>query len=203
MVEAPSDDAIRSFPTISAIDTCAVWNILCSRALTIAAKSQDRHFVLADYVRYECLVKPRKPPSDIEVAMQGRLRDELASNRHFSVHQLDVADLTELVTAIGSPRRFHRGEVAALALARKLRNGFLTDDRVARRLGESMIGNSLVRTTPHLVGWLVYAGNLTDGDIPAIIRDNKGFRGNKGHLGDFFQKSYEHAMGLLLRDRTM
>ncbi len=100
--------------------------------------------------------------------MRTLLSDELAANRGFSVHRLAVADLLELVGVIGSPRRFDKGELAALALARKHRNGFLTDDRAARRVGEQAVGVALVRTTPHLVGWLVYAGHLVDGDIPTI-----------------------------------
>jgi hypothetical protein len=43
-------------------------------------------------------------------------------------------------------------------------------------VAENLIGISYVRTTPHLVGWLVYERQLTDGDIPAIISDNKAFR---------------------------
>ncbi|MEO5336627.1 MAG: hypothetical protein H7841_07020 [Magnetospirillum sp. WYHS-4] len=202
MVDAPPDLAVRSFPAVSAIDTCAVWNILCSRTLNSATKGQNRHFVLADYVRYECLVKRRSNgKSEIEASMQRQLSAELEEGRSFSVHQLAVGDLLELVTAVGSPRRFDKGEFAALALARKLNNGFLTDDRAAKRVGESVVGTALVRTTPHLVGWLVFAGCLVDGDIPTIIKDNKVFRGDNGHLGQFIQKSYEHALGLRLCDR--
>lgn len=202
MVDPPPDGAIRSFPMITAIDTCAVWNILCSRTLTAATKSQNRCFVLADYVRYECLVKPRRTTSDIEEGMQNQLLDELAGNRCFSVHQLEVADLLDLVNAVGSPRKFHKGELAALAVARKLRSGFMTDDRVAKRIGKTAIGDASVRTTPHLVGWLVYIGELVDGDISRIISDNKCFRGHNLHLGNFMQQCYEHAMGLRLREWT-
>lgn len=202
MVDAPKDEVIRDFPSTLAIDTCAVWNILCCRSLTIAAKNRNHHFVLADYVRYECLVKWRKNTTAIEAEMQSQLRDELATKRNFSVHNVEIADLLELVAVVGSPRRFDKGEFAALALARKLRNGFLTDDRAARKVGEHAIGTSMVRTTPHLVGWLIYKGQLTDGDIPQIINDNIKFRGSNGHLGAFIKKSYEHAMGLRLRDRA-
>ena len=202
MVDVPSDDAIRSFPAISSIDTCAVWNILCSRTLTHAAKGQSLHFVLTDYVRYECLVKPRRAASEVEENMRTQLFDELVANRSFSVHQLAVTDLLELLGVIGSPKHFDKGELSILAMARKLGSGILTDDRVAKRVGENVVGTANVRTTPHLVGWLVYAGHVVDGDIPVIIRDNKDFRGDNGHLGKFIQKCYEHAMVLRLREQS-
>ncbi len=200
MVDAPRDEAVLSFPAVVAIDTCAVWNILSSRTLTVAAKGQNRHFLLAEYVRYECLVKPRKP-SESGRSLRTKLREELALGRHFSAFSLAVDDLRELVASVGPIRRFHNGELAALALATKLGNGFLTDDRAARTLGENLLGASRVRTTPHLVGWLVYCRQLTDGDIPTIIADNAAFRGENGRLGGFIQKCYEHAMGLRLRNR--
>jgi predicted nucleic acid-binding protein len=203
MVDTPTDEAIRSFPVVSAIDTCAIWNILCSKILVSAAMQQNLHFMLAEYVRYECLVKLRRSTSEIESKMRIKLVELLAANRGFSVNQLAVDDLSGLIRAIGSPRRFDKGELAALALALKYRNGFLTDDRAARKAGEKVVGASQVRTTPHLVGWLVYTGHLVDGDIPAIKTDNLAFRGNNGNLGKFIQECYEHALGLRLRDRRV
>jgi hypothetical protein len=203
MVNPPRDDFLLTFPTISTIDACAVWNILCSHTLTIAAKCRNRHFILAEYVRYECLVKPRKKPTNIDMELQAKLQNELASNRHFSSYALKVEDLRDVVSTIGSVRRFHQGELAALALARKLQHSLVTDDHVARGVAENLLGTSCVRTTPHLVGWLVYEAQLTDGDIPTIIADNKTFRNNKGFLGDFIQACYEHAMGLRLRKKEL
>ena len=200
MVSAPKDEVIQSFPAMSAIDTCAVWNILCSRTLSLATKSGNRHFILTEYVRYECLVKPRKNTSIIETSLQDRLREELKTNTHFSTYPLTVEDLQDLARCIGAPQRFDRGELAALALAYKLRNGFITDDRAARAVGQSTIGESHVRTTPHLVGWLVYTGQLSDGDIPEIITDNENYRKGYGALGAFIQACYKHAMGLRLRE---
>lgn len=202
MVDAPRDDDVRTFPPVSAIDTCSVWNILCSPTLSAAVSGRGRHFVLAEYVRYECLGKPRKNSTEADSALCDKLKVELANSRQFSVHPLSVDDLRDLVASVGSPRRFHQGEVAALALARKLGNGFLTDDRAAQKVGESALGESRVRTTPHLVGWLVYDGQLADGDIPTIVADNKAYRTRRGFLGPFIQKCYEHAMGLRLRDRN-
>lgn len=198
MVDAPRDEAVQSFPATASIDTCAVWNILSSKALSAAARGRC-HFILAEYVRYECLVKPRKKP---DAQLQARLNEELAAGRHFSAHPLTIDDLRDLAASVGKVRRFHQGELAALALARKLGNGFLTDDRTARSVGENTIGHSRVRTTPHLVGWLIYLGHLSDGDIPTIIADNAALNTRYGQLGEYIQKCYEHAMGLKLRVGT-
>ncbi|SDF03493.1 hypothetical protein [Rhodospira trueperi] len=198
MVDAPRDEAVQSFPTIAAIDTCAVWNILCSQTLTAAVRGRC-HFILAEYIRYECLLKRWKSPES--AALRTRLSGELASGKHFTVHSLEIDDLRELAANVGALGRFDYGELAALALARKLQSGFLTDDRAARRIGESTIGANRVRTTPHLVGWLVYDGHLTDGDIPTIIADNASLNKRYGSLGEFIQVCYEHAMGLKLRLR--
>ncbi|KAA0593968.1 hypothetical protein J2848_004134 [Azospirillum lipoferum] len=201
MVDAPRDDALRVFPAVSAIDTCAVWNILSSRTLSAAISRKGCHFVLAEYVRYECLGKPRTNLTEADAALCEKLKTEITSSKQFSVHPLGVDDLRDLVATVGSPKRFHHGEVAALALSRKLGNGFLTDDYAARKVGENTLGQDRVRSTPLLVGWLVYDGQLTDGDIPVIVADNKAYRNKRGFLGSFIQKCYEHAMGLRLRDR--
>jgi len=202
MIKLPRDEVITTFPAILAIDACAVWNILCSQRLTVAAKCGKRHFVLAEYVRYECLVKPRKKPlTEIEIAHKCRLNDELQSGKHFSSCSLEVEDLVNMMNTLGAVnlKRFHQGEFAALALARKLHNGFLTDDLAARRTGEDTLGADRVRTTPHLVGWLVYESKLSDGDIPTIKADNRAFRMAYGYLGEFIDVCYEHALGLRMR----
>lgn len=204
MVDAPRDGALQAFPRTVAIDTCSVWNILSSKTLTLAAR-QSCHFVLAEYVRYECLVKvwnvSSKSPAD-RTALQAKLSEALAAGKHFSVQPLSVDDLRGLVADVQTVRRFDRGELAALALARKLYSGFMTDDRIARRVGEEALGLDRVRTTPHLVGHLVYVGQLSDGDIQAVIKDNVALNTRYGNLEEYIKKCYEHAMGLRLRERV-
>ena len=200
MANPPSDEAIRSFPPVMAIDSCSIWNVLCSKTLTGAAKTNGHHFMLAEYVQYECLVKRRSsPPTQIDIDMQSRLRVELEQKIHFSSHPLDVADLSRLVGDVGTLNRIDRGEIAALALARKYGNGFMTDDYKARGLGESALGKTHVRTTPHLVGHLVYVGRLSDGDIPKIVADNTAARNPRGRIGEFINECSGHAFGMRLR----
>lgn len=198
MVDAPRDDALRSFSNMASIDTCAVWNILCSPTLTNAIKGKC-HFLLAQYVRHECLVKPRKN-REFHAELAAKLREELESSKHFSVHTLTIEDLRDTAAVIGNVKRFHSGELAALALARKLVKGFVTDDRTARRVAEDKLGSDRVRTTPHLVGLLVYHGHLRDGDIPDIIAANRALNVRYGSLEEYIRKCYEHAMGMRLSD---
>ncbi|MDK9721980.1 MAG: hypothetical protein OEL53_12440 [Rhodospirillales bacterium] len=199
MVNPPPDEMISSFPFVLSIDTCSVWNVLCSKTLHIAARIKGRHFVLAEYVRYECLVKPSSR-TDLQ-ELRTRLQNELGSKGCFSVQPLTVDDLVALSRTPKAVRRLHHGELAAIALAQKLQNGFLTDDQNARQNAAGALGNSRVRTTSHLVGWLVYEGQLSDGDIPTIINEHKAFEQEKAHLEPYIQSCYEHAMGLRLRER--
>ncbi len=50
---------VRAFAPTNAIDTCAIWNLLSSARLVSAALGRQRWFVVADYVRYEALERPR------------------------------------------------------------------------------------------------------------------------------------------------
>ncbi|NIZ01197.1 hypothetical protein [Thalassospira lucentensis] len=199
MSNAPRDQAILEFPAVASADTCAVWNILSSRTLSSAIKGRC-HLTLAKFVLYECLDKPRKKPSE-DLHLREQLRKEITSGKHFSLHELEIEDIQHLVADVGDIRRFDKGELAALALARKYRSGFITDDRVAKKVGERIVGNLCVRTTPHLVGWLVYCGHLTDGDVKTIISDNDNYRNTQGRIGIYIQQCYEHAMGLRIRPK--
>lgn len=196
----PRDGSIRDFPTIVAADSCSIWNILSSKTLTLAVKGAGPHFVLAEYVKYECLGKKRSSIRSHDISVQKILRNELAEKRYFSVMSLDVEDL-QLLARSGVHKVIDRGEIAAIALAQKISGGFLTDDYDARMTGEATLGISRARSTPHLVGWLIYSGHLTDGDIPQIIADNDAARNERGQIGSFINICYLHAMGLRLRER--
>ena len=197
MTKAPSDHVILEFPAIASADTCAIWNILSSKTLSAAVKGRC-HLAIARFVIYECLEKPRKNPEE-DLHLRKELKKEIESGKHLSLHELEISDVQNLVDDVGDIRRFDKGELAALALARKYRSGFITDDRVARKVGERIVGNASVRTTPHLVGWLVYCGHLTDGDVKTIISDNDNYRNPQGRIGPYIQQCYEHAMGLRIR----
>ncbi|WP_431285002.1 hypothetical protein ACQW02_09360 [Humitalea sp. 24SJ18S-53] len=107
----------------------------------------------------------------------------------------------QAVTAQPEVRKLGRGEVAALALARKLRSAVLTEDRGARRAAPR-VGVEPAQTTPHLLGWLLYEGELTDGDVSAIISEHEGrIAPNRGQLTVYLRRIHEEACRCrLLRD---
>lgn len=201
MVKPPPDEAILTFPTTSAIDSCAVSNLLCSRRLVSAASRRNRHFVLAEYVRYECLVRRRSRPTSADAEAMGRLKGELDAKKNFSTMALDVNELRE-VARLREIKRLGHGELASMVLARRLRLGLMTEDAGARRLVERASPDIPVRTTSHLVGWLVWEGELSDGDIGPIKDDNLSLRGENGWIGKYIQACHEHAQMLRLMHRS-
>lgn len=182
---------VRQFEPVSSVDTCAVWNILSSRTLSLAAARRNRNFVLVDYVRYECLDRPRSAASTVDLALMELLRGKLRRGEIGSV-ALSVDDLRE-VLRIESIRRLGRGEIAAMALARKMRVGFLTDDRAALRLAREAIPSTAAQTTPQLVGWLVFVGELGDSEVVVLIDEHDRAMG-RSSLARYFQQTYETAL---------
>lgn len=183
---------VRQFAQTNAIDTCAIWNVLSSGRLTSAALGKQRWFVVADYVRYEALERPRTDPDDSELKLQRRFRDRLQRNQGFSTQTVSLADLQAVANmpAIG---RLGGGEIAALALARKLRIGFMTDDQKARAKAPE-IDAGQAHTTPHLLGWLIFDGALGNSDVELVIAEHEACVPKKnGQLSKFFRGAYEEA----------
>lgn len=192
---------VREFAQTNAIDTCAIWNVLSSACLTSAAFSKQRWFVVADYVRYEALDRPRTNPEPSELELQRKFRQRLERTQGFSGQSISLSDL-QAVATIPAVSRLGRGEIAALALARKMRIGFMTDDQKARE-GSVEVDAGPAHTTPHLLGWLIYDGGLGDGDIPTVIAEHEACV-PKGRLTKFFREAYEEACRRrLIRDQAM
>ena len=66
-------------------------------------------------------------------------------------------------------RNLGKGELSSIVFAKKAGQPFLTDDKGARNLAESILNKDQVQTTPHLCGWLFYKNILTDSDKDSII----------------------------------
>jgi len=162
---------VRNFKPGNSIDTCAIWNLLSSARLTAAARARQCGFAVAGYVRFEALDKPRTNPTPAESTMQDELREKLSRGQEFREVLLSVADLA-VVARLPASKGLGRGEIAAAALALKIRCALLTDDQKARKLLSGLAINH-IQTTPHLLGWLGYEGELTDGDIPTIIAQHE------------------------------
>jgi len=183
---------VRDFARVSAIDTCSVWNLLSSARLFVAAQARQRWFLVAGYVRYEALTRRRTRSTDGELALQEEFRNRLDHERGFAAAPITVADL-QAVANLPEVRKLGQGEIAAMALARKMRVGFLSDDQGARRAA-SKIGAEPVQTIPHLLGWLLYEGELTDGDVPVVIAEHEAkVMANRGRLTNFLKAIYHEA----------
>lgn len=199
MPDAPPDEVILAFPTMSVIDSCAITNVLSSPVLTEAASRRRRYLMVTGFVVYEFLSRRRAHGNEADERTIRTFRNELGKGQRFTKVELTVDDLRE-VARLQSVRRVGMGELSCLAIARRLRFGFLTDDGDARKLARREFPDLEVRTTSHLVGWLVFEGELTDGDVVTIIRDNIEVRG-KG-IGPFIRVCCETAMRLRLQRLT-
>ena len=183
---------VRTFTQFNAIDTCAIWNVLSSSCLISAALSKQLWFLVPEYVRYEALDRPRTDPAPSELALQAKFRDILRKSQGFTHQSLSLADL-QAVANIPAVGRLGGGEIAALALARKMRIGFLTDDQKARTKAPDA-GVGTAHTTPHLLGWLIYEGVLSDSDFGVVVSEHEASVPKKnGQLTKFFRAAYEEA----------
>jgi hypothetical protein len=77
----------------------------------------------------------------------------------------------------------------------------MTDDRSARKLATSVYPGLKVRTTSHLVGWLVYVAEFSDSDVSLVIDENRRMRG-KDSIEPYVRKCYEYGMMLRLMQRN-
>ena len=183
---------VTAFAQINAIDTCAIWNVLSSNRLVSAAVGKNRWFVVADYIRYEALERPRTSPAPCELEVRDKFQDRLRKGQGFSSQSVSLSDL-QAVANMPAISRLGQGEIAALALARKMRIGFMTDDQKAR-LGADMIDAGPAHTTPQLLGWLIYDGVLSDSDIGIVIAEHEAAVPKKnGQLTRYFRAAYEEA----------
>lgn len=191
---------VRAFALVSAIDTCSIWNLLSSPCLLGAALRKKRSFVVASYIRYEALEKPRTRPTSADLALHDEFRRRLAKKQGFFEVPMTVSEL-QAIANLPDVCKLGRGEIAALALARKLRSAILSEDSGARRVAR-MIGVDPVQTTPHLLGWLLYEGELTDGDVSTVISEHEAHIGvGRGRLTVYLQRIYQEACRCrLLRD---
>ena len=176
------------FHRTNVTDTCAVWNVLSSFRLYSAASQAGCSFCCTAFVRYECLDKPRRSASTEEQELQQRLRKAI-SRREIVVCPLEVDDLLE-VECLEKRKRLDKGELSSMALAKRLQQGFMTDDQGARDLAEAALSVP-VQTTPHLLGWLFFTERLTDADKDIVIAEHQAVQ---RPLSKFFEVMYLRAL---------
>lgn len=169
-------------------DTCSVWNVLSSKRLYGAAREAKCHFCITSFVHYECLVKPRKTPSDAELALMALLRSEQARGA-FERHSCNIDDL-QAIKLLENRKHLGKGELSSIAFAMKIGHAVLTDDMKARRLAQDS-GHALTQTTPHLFGWLIFTGRLGDSDKQTVIAQHIAM---EQILAPHLERAYEMAL---------
>lgn len=179
---------ISNFHKINVADTCAVWNLLSSAVLYQTAISVGCVFSCTAFVEYECLRKPRKTLTPIDIKLQDALRKEQEKER-FLVYHLAIEDLLE-IDVLENRRKLGKGELSSIAFAKRTNQAILTDDQKARNSAMSAIETSFVQTTPHLVGWMFYHNFLGDSDKDAIILEHNS---HNRPLAKFFEIVWQQA----------
>lgn len=179
----------RSFPDVSVVDTCAVWNLLSSQRLHQASVQARRHFCITTMVLYECLQKPRSSITPEKQQLTDRLH-AARSNGRFDVHECDLDDLISI--SAHAPRGLGSGEMSCIAIAYRMQSiAFMTDEKQARRFAENKL-KLKVGTTPRLYGFLLYHQHLGAADHQDVIAEHERFE--KRPLTEFLQEAYEEAM---------
>lgn len=194
-----------TFIPYNVLDSCSIWNILSSVTLYRAAVSESAgcFFCCTNFVQYECLIKPRPEMTEQEKKLRECLTIEKSKGKQFVDYHLSIEDLQDL-EVLEKRKNLGKGELSSIVFARKTGQPFLTDDKGARKLAESILNDNQVQTTPHLYGWLFYKNILMDSDKDLIINEHSTYRTTtRGNLSRFFESMYKRALELQLMHRTI
>ncbi len=177
------------FHLVNVADTCSVWNVLSSIRLHVAAKEARCEFCITNFVRYECLTKPRKGEATAaETELMRRLTQEQGRGG-FATYSCDIGDL-QAIKILESRKRLGMGELSSIAFAMKIGQAVITDDKKARKLAEDS-GHALTQTTPHLFSWLIFKGCLGDSDKGTVIAQHEAM---ERPLAPHFETAYVVAL---------
>lgn len=180
---------ITNFEKLNIIDTCTIDNLLSSETLYRAALGANCFFCYTKFVEYEMLYKSRKKINEHSMKLQQKLKAETILKK-FECHSLSIDDLQE-IEILEKRKKLGGGELSSIAFAKKINQCFMTDDSKARKLGQSVLGDNRVQTTPHLLGWLFYIRDLIDSDFPSIIKEHESyFR----PLSEYFKEAYHESL---------
>ncbi len=181
------------FHPVNVADTCAVWNILSSKALYVAAKSAGCVFCVTSFVQYELTVKPRKSINRSEQELIERLT-ESRRQKDFEIHSCSIDDLLD-IARLESRKSLGKGELSSIAFAMKTRQAVISDDVKATQLARDC-GHSLSQTTPHLFAWLIFTERLGNGDKATVISQHKA-------MGRILAPHFETAYGMALHCKLL
>lgn len=188
---------VQNFYKYVVVDTCAVWNILSSRMLHQAGISAGCYFSITAFVLYECLHKPRSSKRPSEIKLQERLKTARQAGQ-FKEYALEVADLQD-VDILAQRQNLSKGEIAAIAFAKKTNQAFLTDDQGARKLAATALERSKIQTTPHLLGWLVFTDSISDEGVAVVISEHNEM---ERPLSVYFDSMHKEALRCRAMDTT-
>lgn len=155
------------FNTINVIDTCAIWNILCSKILYSISLNKNFHFICTNFVIYECLHKPRSDPSSKDLELQQNFANEL-NKGNFKTQNISIQDLQD-IEILEKRKKLSRGELSAISFAKKINQAFLSDDENALGFAKEILNLNQVQSTSHLVGHFIFHDLLLDSDVSKII----------------------------------
>lgn len=176
------------FHKINVADTCSVWNILSSQRLYAAAQEAKCEFCMTAFVLYECLVKPRTSPTEADLELRERLKREQTRGK-FESHSCSIDDL-QAIADLESRKKLGKGELSSIAFASRIRQAFITDDRKARALSES-VAQAVTQTTSHMHSWLIFTNRLTDSDHQVVLSQHIEMGGT---LAPHLETAYSMAM---------
>ena len=191
------------FHPYNVADACSIWNIFSSKTLYLSAISTRSKclFCCTMFVYYECLIRPRTNESTQEKKLRERLINERKKGVHFNDYHLSIEDLQE-VEILENRKNLGKGELSSIIFAKKTRQAFMTDDKKARELAETILDKNMVQTTLHLLGWLFYSNVLIDSDKNEIIEEHSKFRTTQwGNLTKYFDIMYIKAQEYKLMHR--
>jgi len=155
------------------------------------------NFSYTQFVEYECLIKSRKSDTELEIKLKDKLRKEINKGK-FKRFNISIDDLQE-IELLEKRKKLGMGELSSIAFAKKVNHAFLTDDKTARTLANAILGEKMVQTTPHLVGYLFYIRILIDSDLSFIISEhNSSFANQWGRLDVYFNDVYLESMRIRL-----
>lgn len=183
----------RQFHLLNVADTCAIWNILSSKVLFSASIAANCSFCCTAFVYYECMHKPRKKISEEELELQRRLEQQ-RKNSQFQMFHIGLEDLND-IEILEKRRSLSKGELSSMVFARRTQQALITDDQGARKLACHCMPADKVQTTPHLFGWLIYSGIVSDMDKDDIIREHVSFsRPLEKYFIQIYMKALEYKL---------
>lgn len=186
-------DNIKEFNKNGVIDTCSLLNLSSTEILDKAAKFENCHFIISDFIEYELLYKERNIQDDLRRQRAEELDSIIhrkISNGEIQKYDIELSDLLNPVFKNHNKAK-SRGEITAIILAEKFNIGVITDDRKAQNVAKTSIGNEKVDSICTLISYMYFHNRLSDSDKEKMINEQAYYFRNQEVK---FQKAYERGL---------